>query len=91
MPTMLAGACAMAAAVIPPSKAGGSDNRSLIIIVLSLLGLVFQVADIAVYYYQNDFDGKHYWWSGSYAYFTGLTLMAVYGAVTLFRARRRGV
>lgn len=84
MPTMLAGACALVAAVIPPSSAGSHDRRSLTIIILSLLGLLFQAADILVYYIQNDFNGKHYWWSGAYAYFTGLGLMAIYGAVTLY-------
>jgi len=84
MPTMLAGGCAFVAAVIPPSAKGSNDRRSLAIVVLSLLGLLFQAADILVYYMQNDFNGKHYWWSGAYAYFTGLTLMAVYGAVTLY-------
>ncbi len=89
MPTMLAGACALVAAVIPPSRRGGSDRRSLVIIVLSMLGLLLQGADIIVYYYQNDFNGKHYWWSGAWAYFTGLTLMALYGAITFFTSRRR--
>jgi hypothetical protein len=89
MPTMLAGACAFAAAVIPPSRPGSRDHRSLAILVLALLGLVFQAADIVVYYYQNEFDGKHYWWSGAAAYFVGLSLMAVYGAITLFNGRRR--
>lgn len=91
MPTMLAGACAMAAAVIPPSRPGSNDRRSLAILLLALSGLAFQAADIVVYYMQNDFDGKHYWWSGATAYFVGLTLMAVYGAVTLFIQRRRRV
>jgi len=84
MPTMLAGGCAFSAAVIPPSSPGSKDRRSLTIIILSVLGLLFQLADILVYFIQNDFDGKHYWWSGAYAYFTGLTLMAVYGAITLY-------
>jgi hypothetical protein len=84
MPTMLAGGCALVAALIPPSARGARDRRSLIIILLSVLGLLFQAADIVVYYVQNDFNGKHYWWSGAYAYFTGLTLMAVYGAITLY-------
>lgn len=88
MPTMLAGACAFAAAVIPPSRPGASDRRSLAIFVLALLGLLFQAADVVVYYYQNDFYGKFYWWSGATAYFVGLALMAVYGAVTLYRQRR---
>jgi small-conductance mechanosensitive channel len=89
MPTMLAGACAFAAAVIPPSRRGSSDHRSLTILVLALLGLVFQAADILVYYYLNDFNGKHYWWSGATAYFVGLSLMAIYGVVTLYNSRRR--
>jgi len=55
----------------------------LLIIILCVLGLLFQAADILVFYYQNDFNGKHYWWSGAWAYFTGLTLMAAYGALTL--------
>ena len=89
VPTMLAGGCALIAAVIPPSTPGSKDHRSLIIIVLSLLGLLFQVADVLVYYADNDFNGKHYWWSGAYAYFTGLTLMAVYGAITFYLCKRR--
>jgi hypothetical protein len=88
MPTMLAGACAFVAAVIPPSRAGSNDHRSLAILLLSLFGLLFQGADIVMYYYQNDFDGKHYWWSGATAYFIGLGLMALYGAVTLLMAWR---
>lgn len=88
MPTMLAGVCAMAAAVIPPSRRGSNDRRSLAILLLALLGIVFQGADILVYYRENDFSGKHYWWSGAYAYFIGLGLMAVYGALTLFNSRR---
>jgi len=88
MPTMFAGACAMAAAVIPPSRRGAHDRRSLWILILSLLGVVFQLADIVVYYWQNDFSGKHYWWSGANAYFIGLGLMAVYGAITLFNSRQ---
>jgi hypothetical protein len=91
VPTMLAGACALVAAVIPPSTPGSKDHRSLIIVILSVLGLLFQVADVLVYYADNDFNGKHYWWSGAYAYFTGLTLMAVYGAITLYlRGRAAG-
>jgi hypothetical protein len=89
MPTMLAGACAFVAAVIPPSRPGSSDHRSLTILVLALLGVVFQAADIVVYYFHNYFNGKHYWWSGAVAYYTGLTLRAVYGAVTLPNMRRR--
>lgn len=89
MPTMLAGACAFVAAVIPPSRRGGNDRRSLVIVLLAVLGLVFQAADIAVYYAQNDYNGKHYWWSGSYAYFAGLFLMAVYGLLTWRSSRRR--
>ena len=89
MPTMFAGACALAAAVIPPSRPGSRDHRSLAILVLALLGIVLQAADIAVYYYQNDFNGKHYWWSGATAYFVSLTLMAIYGAITLYNSRRR--
>lgn len=88
MPTMLAGACAFIAAVIPPSRRGGHDHRSLLILLLSVLGLLFQAADIALYYVQNDYNGKHYWWSGSYAYFSGLLLMALYGLIT-WRANRR--
>ncbi len=91
MPTMLAGACALVAAVIPPSRAGSNDHRSLTILLLALLGLAFQGADIVVYYYQNDFNGKHYWWSGATAYFIGLGLMALYGIVTLVMARRSQV
>lgn len=87
-PTMLAGACAFVAAVIPPSRPGAGDHRSSVILVLALLGLLFQAADVGMYYVQHDFDGKHYWWSGATAYFVGLTLMAVYGAVTLFAGRR---
>jgi small-conductance mechanosensitive channel len=91
-PTMLAGACALAAAVIPPSRPGSNDHRSLAILVLALLGFLFQAADVVVYYYQHDFSGKHYWWSGAIAYFAGLTLMAAYGAVTLFyRGRVKAV
>jgi hypothetical protein len=89
MPTMLAGGCAFVAAVIPTSRPGSRDHRSLAILALALLGLAFQAADIVVYYYQNDFNGKHYWWSGATAYFVGLTLMAAYGAVTLYLQRRR--
>ena len=89
MPTMFAGACAIAAAVIPPSRPGANDRRSLAIVVLALLGLALQAADIVVYYFQNDFNGKHYWWSGAVAYFVGLTLMAAYGVITLFNMRRR--
>ncbi len=89
MPTMLAGACALAAAVIPPSRRDSNDRRSLVIMVLSVLGLLLQCADIVVYYYQNDFNGKHYWWSGATAYFTGLALMALYGAITFFMCRRK--
>lgn len=89
MPTMLAGACAFVAAVIPPSRRGGKDRRSLVIVLLAVLGLLFQGADIAVYYVQNDYNGKHYWWSGSYAYFSGLFLMAVYGLLTWLSSRRR--
>ena len=89
MPTMLAGACAFVAAVIPPSRRGGNDRRSVVIVLLAVLGLVFQGADIAVYYVQNDYNGKHYWWSGSYAYFSGLFLMAVYGLLTWLSSRRR--
>ena len=89
MPTMLAGGCAMAAAVIPPSRPDGNDRRSLMIFVLALLGLVFQGADIVVYYYQNNFDGKHYWWSGATAYFVGLTLIAFYGLASHWHARWR--
>ena len=89
MPTMLAGACAVVAAMIPPSRRGGNDHRSLVIVLLAVLGLVFQAADIAVYYVQNDYNGKHYWWSGSYAYFAGLFLMAVYGLLTWRSSRRR--
>lgn len=89
MPTMLAGGCAFAAALIPPSQPGSRDRRSLTILVLALLGLLFQAADVVVYYLQNDFNGKFYWWSGATAYFAGLGLMAVYGAITLVRGRRR--
>ena len=89
MPTMLAGACAFVAAVIPPSRRGGKDRRSVVIVLLAVLGLLFQGADIAVYYVQNDYNGKHYWWSGSYAYFSGLFLMAVYGLLTWLSSRRR--
>jgi len=89
MPTMLAGACAFVAAVIPPSRRGGNDRRSLVIVLLAVLGLLFQAADIAVYYAQNDYNGKHYWWSGSYAYFAGLFLMAVYGLLTWRSSRQR--
>jgi len=89
IPTMLAGACAFVAAVIPPSRRGGKDRRSLVIVLLAVLGLLFQGADIAVYYVQNDYNGKHYWWSGSYAYFSGLFLMAVYGLLTWLSSRRR--
>ena len=89
MPTMLAGACAFVAAVIPPSRRGGNDRRSVVIVLLAVLGLLFQGADIAVYYVQNDYNGKHYWWSGSYAYFSGLFLMAVYGLLTWLSSRRR--
>lgn len=89
MPTMLAGVCAFVAAVIPPSRRGGKDRRSLVIVLLAVLGLLFQAADIAVYYVQNDYNGKHYWWSGAYAYFAGLFLMAVYGLLTWLSSRRR--
>ena len=89
MPTMLAGACAFVAAVIPPSRRGGNYRRSVVIVLLAVLGLLFQGADIAVYYVQNDYNGKHYWWSGSYAYFSGLFLMAVYGLLTWLSSRRR--
>ena len=89
MPTMLAGACAFVAAVIPPSRRGGKDRRSVVIVLLAVLGLLFQGADIAVYYVQNDYNGKHYWWSGSYAYFSGLFLMAVYGLLTWLSSRLR--
>ncbi len=88
MPTMLAGGCAFVAAVIPPSQPGSRDHRSLAILVLALLGLAFQAADIVVYYYQNNFNGKFYWWSGATAYFVGLGLMALYGAITLVRRNR---
>ena len=88
MPTMFAGACAIVAAVIPPSRPGSNDHRSLIIIVLALLGIVFQLADIAVYYAQHDDNGKHYWWSGAVGYFVSLGLMVLYGAATLWNRRR---
>ena len=75
--------------MIPPSRRGGKDRRSVVIVLLAVLGLLFQGADIAVYYVQNDYNGKHYWWSGSYAYFSGLFLMAVYGLLTWLSSRRR--
>lgn len=84
-PGMLAGFFAFAAAIIPASGHG-----STYIIRLATLGLLCQVADVALYYMIYNSPGNYYAWPQSIVFFCVLALMVAYGTVTRNRKNIMG-
>jgi hypothetical protein len=84
---MMAGFAALSAAIIPASRPGSTDHRSTSILTLATLGLVFQIADVIVYYSEHNIPGNYYAWPESVATFIALAVMALYGAATRKRQR----
>jgi len=61
-PGNMAGMCAFSAAFIPATRRGSLGRRSRAIFVLSIIGLLFQVADVAYYYMAQNIPGNYYGW-----------------------------
>lgn len=84
-PGMGAGLCAFSAAFIPATRPGETDKRSRTILALSLIGLLFQIGDVASYYLVPQFPGNYYFWPASIVYFVTLACMALVGLRSLPR------
>jgi hypothetical protein len=82
-PGMVAGFCALVAALIPATRPGAADARSRWMLGASLLGLGWQVADVVVYYRHYAIAGNYYWWPASIFFFVALTLLALHAWRTL--------
>ncbi|MBB5016440.1 hypothetical protein [Rehaibacterium terrae] len=80
-PAMLAGACALVAAVLPARPRRGATAM----LGLALLGLAFQLGDVAVYYLRYAIPGNYYAWPLAALDFGVLWMLAAYAA----RMRRR--
>ena len=79
----MAGMFAFSAAFIPATRRGSLGRRSRAIFVLSVIGLLFQVADVAYYYIAQNIPGNYYGWMAGVMYFATLGGMALVGCSTL--------
>lgn len=78
----IVGACAASVGMIPVTKPAQEDIRSIIIIILSTIGLLFQAMDVAHYYRYLKIPGSHYPWQIQLPIIMALIFMIIHSGIS---------